>query len=304
MDFNNEQPVMSHQNIVGNKDYTARWVRMYVRFTLLLLLLSTALGAMLVYSMRLQEENKALSQSLERLGEMNQKQQSLLAEKSADIKNLMARDAQNATAIQDLSEKYNKVASAQTLASRSSTSRSSANTASAAFTKDLQQLKSLLTNLTHLSAAQKKNILSLCDTQKKVDEYLNALPTLLPTQGTISSRFGSRKDPFTLLRKFHSGIDIAAAKGTGIRASASGTVLLAGTVQGYGKTVILDHGHGIQTLYGHTSALLVKKGQQVKKGAVIAKVGSTGRSTGPHLHFEVRLNETPVDPSKYVTALQ
>lgn len=115
-----------------------------------------------------------------------------------------------------------------------------------------------------------------------------------PTKGRITSPFGYRWG-----RK-HTGIDIAAPKGTPVYASASGRVTYAGWKGGYGKCIMIDHGNGIQTLYGHNSVLVVSKGTQVKSGQQIAKIGSTGNSTGPHVHFEVRIKGTPVNPANYL----
>lgn len=117
----------------------------------------------------------------------------------------------------------------------------------------------------------------------------------------ISSSFGYRMHPILKKKKLHTGIDIAAAYGTSIIAASSGTVISADWRGGYGKTVIIYHGSGKSTLYAHASRMLVAEGQEIKKGQKIAEVGSTGLSTGPHLHFEVRENGTPVDPLKYVS---
>jgi len=121
-----------------------------------------------------------------------------------------------------------------------------------------------------------------------------------PTYGTISSPFGWRIHPILGYEKFHNGIDFAAEVGTPIYAADTGTVLLADWYGGYGYTVIIAHGNDLTTLYGHCSELYVQAGQVVQKGQVIAAVGSTGLSTGPHLHFEVRVRGEPVDPALYL----
>lgn len=118
----------------------------------------------------------------------------------------------------------------------------------------------------------------------------------LPVEGQITSGYGWRMHPIYGSYEFHAGIDIAASYGTPIRAAARGTVCFAGRYGGYGLCVIVEHGNGIQTLYGHCSQLLVTEGTQVEAGDIIALVGSTGVSTGPHLHFEVRQNGIAVDP--------
>ncbi len=120
-----------------------------------------------------------------------------------------------------------------------------------------------------------------------------------PSSQTITSSFGNRKHPILRKYKLHTGVDIGADKGASIVAANKGTVIMAQyDKSGYGNMVVIDHGGGITTLYGHASKLLVKVGQEVKSGEVIAKVGSTGLSTGNHLHFEVRVNGEPKDPMK------
>ncbi|MEA5504283.1 peptidoglycan DD-metalloendopeptidase family protein [Halotia wernerae UHCC 0503] len=121
-----------------------------------------------------------------------------------------------------------------------------------------------------------------------------------PSDAPTSSPFGWRMHPVLGYRRFHAGLDFAASYGSTIRAADSGTVIFAGWYGGYGRSVIIDHGKGITTLYGHTSELFVFEGQAVQQGQAIAAVGSTGLSTGPHLHFEVRRNGTPVNPADYL----
>jgi murein DD-endopeptidase MepM/ murein hydrolase activator NlpD len=117
-----------------------------------------------------------------------------------------------------------------------------------------------------------------------------------PLDGRISSRFGWRNDPINGERRFHYGLDLAAAEGTSIQAPMGGRVVRSEFAEGYGNVLVLDHGRGLTTLYAHNSKNLVKEGDWVKAGDVVAKVGSTGRSTGPHLHFEVRRHGRRMDP--------
>jgi murein DD-endopeptidase MepM/ murein hydrolase activator NlpD len=122
----------------------------------------------------------------------------------------------------------------------------------------------------------------------------------MPVKGRLTSPYGYRIHPIYGVRKLHTGIDIAAASGTAIKAAGDGVVVFAGRWGGYGNCVILDHGGGVATLYGHCSRLAVSEGQNVTQGQSIAYVGSTGLSTGPHLHFEVRRDGHPVDPMGYL----
>ncbi len=121
-----------------------------------------------------------------------------------------------------------------------------------------------------------------------------------PVNGRVSSPFGYRFHPIFHVRKMHTGIDLSAGMGTPIKAADSGTVIQAGWRGGYGKCVVISHGNGVATLYAHQSVIVVSVGDTVKPGQVIGKVGSTGYSTGAHLHFEVRVNGSPVDPMRYL----
>lgn len=125
-------------------------------------------------------------------------------------------------------------------------------------------------------------------------------PSLWPIEGRVASSFGEREDPFNGEGAFHSGIDIDAPYGTPVRAAAEGDVIGASIRNGYGKEVVLDHGHDLNTVYGHLSEIAVVPGQHVTRGEVIGYVGQSGRATGPHLHYEVRVHNVPVNPHKYL----
>lgn len=128
----------------------------------------------------------------------------------------------------------------------------------------------------------------------------NAAPNLWPVEGPVTGSFGERIDPFNGEGAFHSGVDIGSSYGQPIVAPADGIVEFADFMGGYGRAIILDHGHGITTRYGHLSNFSIIQGQHVHRGDTIGYVGLSGRSTGPHLHYEVRINDTPVNPYKYL----
>ena len=121
-------------------------------------------------------------------------------------------------------------------------------------------------------------------------------PNIFPVQGWISSGYGWRKNPFSKRREFHQALDLVAPWGTPVKAAAQGRVVYAGWRQAYGLTVEMEDGHGYSTVYGHLSRILVKKGAWVEKGEIIGRVGSSGHSTGPHLHFEVWFRGKTIDP--------
>ena len=125
-------------------------------------------------------------------------------------------------------------------------------------------------------------------------------PSLWPVEGRIGSSFGQREDPINGEGAFHPGLDIEAPYGTPVRAAGDGEVTGMNMGAGYGRQVVLDHGHDLLTLYGHLSALAVVPGQHVTRGQVIGYVGQSGRATGPHLHYEVRIHRVPVNPHKYL----
>jgi len=146
------------------------------------------------------------------------------------------------------------------------------------------------------SSSLEELVLQLDDKHTK----LSAMPSIWPTRGWLTSRFGPRISPFTGRRQHHAGIDIAAASGTEIVAPAAGRVVFVGKKGPLGKAVVLEHGFGVRTLYGHNNEIFVKIGEELERGERIASVGNTGRSTGPHLHYVVEVNGKARNPLDYI----
>lgn len=165
-------------------------------------------------------------------------------------------------------------------------------------TKTNARIISFITLKTVLSdtAGQQVREMQQLSKQYQASNY----PSIWPVNGTITSNFGYRGNPIGGGTGFHEGVDIAVDYGTPVRVTASGKVTMAGWVDGYGNLVEVDHGGGFVTRYGHNSMLLVVVGQEVKTGDIISLAGSTGRSTGPHVHYEVRVNGTPTDPMLFL----
>ncbi len=136
--------------------------------------------------------------------------------------------------------------------------------------------------------------------KERGEEVSRGVPTLWPVRGLVTSPFGARTSPYGEGREMHPGIDISASYGSPVTAAGNGAVIFAGRDPGYGGVVIVAHGGQLDTLYGHLSALYVRDGQSVRRGQAIGAVGATGRATGAHLHYEVRVNGAPVDPRRYL----
>jgi murein DD-endopeptidase MepM/ murein hydrolase activator NlpD len=147
---------------------------------------------------------------------------------------------------------------------------------------------------------QEQDFTSLLDQLEEKKNLLACTPSVRPAKGWISSRFGYRISPFTGRRELHAAYDIANREGSPIISPADGIVTFAGKKGAYGNLIMIDHGYGLVTRYGHLKSFDVKRGSKVNRGDVIAKMGNTGRSTGPHVHYEVRLNGVPVNPEKYI----
>jgi len=150
------------------------------------------------------------------------------------------------------------------------------------------------------SQLREQGVLQLWDALSERQSLLSSTPSIKPTSGWYTSRFGYRADPMTNRPEMHAGLDMAAPPGTPVYAPADGVVSYVGYEAGYGKLVSIDHGYGVLTRYGHNSRVFVEQGQKVKRWDVISAVGNSGRSTGPHLHYEVRIHGIAVDPTNYI----
>lgn len=155
-------------------------------------------------------------------------------------------------------------------------------------------------HLSALAAAQETSLAELVDQLKGKSRRLASTPSIWPTKGWVTSGHGYRTSPFTGQRHFHAGIDVATRPGTDIVAPARGRVIFVGRKGPLGQAVIIDHGYGTRTTYGHTKEVFVHKGEEVERGERIASVGNTGRSTGPHLHYSVNVDGRSVNPMNYI----
>jgi len=164
----------------------------------------------------------------------------------------------------------------------------------------LKEMHQELTQLKGAASKQEASLQMLIEYFEDKRSLYASTPSVWPVRGWVTSPFGNRTSPFSGILKFHEGMDIAAQTGTPVVAPADGVVIKAGFSTGYGNMVEISHGYGLKTVFGHNSRLNVKAGQRVKRGDVISYVGDTGSSTGPHLHYEVRVNGLPVNPVKYM----
>jgi len=256
-----------------------------------------------LYISRMLEENRSLRQNLNDLYSTNTEQRQIIEEKSGEIDKLKKDSADFNEIVNDkieqFTEQYNKITDDYISGQKTKSSRSGERTETA-FTNDMSVLKDTLDSLSGVYSRSGLPAADLSSAEAKISAFMQTVPTLWPAVGRITDDFGYRKDPFTRRTKYHEGIDIGSDYGSNIKAAAGGTVTFAQYTGGTGRTVIINHGRGISTVYGHASKILVKEGQVVKKGDIIAKVGSSGRSTGPHLHFQVLLYGTPVNPLQYL----
>lgn len=149
-------------------------------------------------------------------------------------------------------------------------------------------------------AKQYADFKALLNRLKGKTDLLAATPSILPAEGRITSTFGYHRSPLTRQQAFHRGLDIATPKGTAVVATADGIIAYTGPKGMLGRTIVIDHGHGTVTRYGHLHKILKPVGSEVKRGEIIGRIGTSGRNTDPHLHYEVRINGIPVNPEEYM----
>jgi len=154
--------------------------------------------------------------------------------------------------------------------------------------------------LAAIAEARERSLVDLLEKLEEKRHRLASTPAIWPTKGWLTSRFGNRISPFTGARQFHAGIDVAGARGTDVIATARGRVSFAGARGPMGRSLAIDHGYGVRTTYAHNDEIFVKRGQEIERGQVIASLGNSGRSTGPHLHYVVEVKGKAVNPLDYI----
>ncbi|OGO78709.1 MAG: hypothetical protein A2Y23_08595 [Clostridiales bacterium GWB2_37_7] len=277
------------------------WMPKVMAIALVLLLLGTSSLLYITNSI-----NKRYSESkdeISALAAVNSHQKQEIEKLQNDAVQIQQQLVENIRALDQIKEIVGIKKSSEAAEEIKTIQPNSADTSQTTSDDASQQLSQIKTSYKELSIqllSQRRLIDNSVDPVKKQVSYLNAMPSIKPVNTKITDSYGYRKNPFTNRgSEFHSGIDFAGETGTSIKATGDGVVIFAGWQSGYGKVLIISHGYGITTLYGHNSQLLVAKGDKVKKEQIISKMGSTGRSTGPHLHYEVRVYGKPVNPSKY-----
>lgn len=161
-------------------------------------------------------------------------------------------------------------------------------------------LTAKLDKLSAEAARQEQSLQELQAYFQDQKSLLASTPSVWPVRGLVTSDFGVRMDPYTADRVLHAGLDIAGPVGKDVVAPSDGVVVFAGNEGGYGNVLVVDHGYGIKTRFGHLASIKVKPGERVQRGQIVAALGNTGRSTGPHLHYEVRVNGVPQNPRKFI----
>ncbi|MHB1393707.1 MAG: M23 family metallopeptidase [Clostridia bacterium] len=282
------------------------WFPRFVTVSIILLILASAASFSILSSLRLQYEiskseigkltsiNGSQKVEIEKLQKNSEEVQKQLEENSR-----MLEEVKKAVGIAPAATDKDAGSNPVSLNISSSVSMLT-ETSSSDMSLKIDSIGSDFASLADKIASQKQEINESLGPIKSKLAYLMAKPSIMPVTASITAGFGYRKNPFTSRgSEFHRGTDFAASYGQTAVATGDGIVMFSGWNAGYGRMVIISHGYGITTLYAHNSKLLVKQGDKVKKGQAITKVGNTGRSTGTHLHYEVKLNGKNVNPSTY-----
>lgn len=277
------------------------------------------LGALIIYSSfsayalnNIYNKYEASLKNIEELTKINNRQKIEIENLNLNAAKIQDQLEENIAALEEVkaavglksktSEKTEEAKTSNNISHNSLNNTYSSNTTKNNYdlSSEISDLKTSLISLSKQTLSQKSEIdESIVSVSDRLD-YLRHVPSIAPVNAKITATYGYRKNPFTSRgSEFHEGVDFGAPYGTDVVATADGTVSFAGYKSGYGKMVVISHGYGFTTCYAHNSAILVKEGDKVKRGQVISRVGNTGRSTGPHLHYEVKLNGKNVDPEKY-----
>ncbi|ACL77169.1 M23 family metallopeptidase [Ruminiclostridium cellulolyticum] len=273
------------------KIFKPAWCLLIIMFLLL-----SVVYLLSAKSVRLEKANNVLGEQVQEMSKTLTEQNKALEANRELITIFQSDQTTFKTRLQEFANTYTQITGSYVRKpSRGTVMKSANNTI-----EDIIKLNNLVKNLNTAFSSNNKLSQELEKTNTELEEFVAALPTFIPATGKITSPFGMRNHPITHIRTSHKGVDIDADIGDPIMASGSGKVIYAGYSSGYGRHIIIDHDNGFKTIYGHSSKLLVNKGKTVKKGQKIALVGSTGRSTGPHLHFEIRISDIAVDPIKYI----
>lgn len=297
--------VTSLMVVPHNSDKVKTWRISNIRlkiFTLAVLIM-ISVAALAGYVILLQHENQQLKMQQKELSAFFLEHQKTIESNLNEIAEIENLDRITKEKIEEFSDQVQNITSnyidkeIKTLTVSRSSTKSSSTTS---FVGKIAELRALLNFLEDADQQTDKVFSELTQKKEQLKSYLEHLPTYWPTSGKIESEFGRRLHPIYKKYLEHTGADIGGKKGNSIYAAASGKVIFVGKSSGYGNYLDIDHGNGIVTRYAHCSKILVKKGQSVKMGDKIALVGDTGTTTGPHLHFEIRINDTAIDPTLFI----
>jgi murein DD-endopeptidase MepM/ murein hydrolase activator NlpD len=288
--------VSDHSQAVRKFRVPRRWLR-NVAYTLAGLLLLGFLGAGHYFSlMGSASENAVLKEENQQLKSQVMLVQEKVAHISATLDRVERFDAKLRTAVTQLQDPERNLAIGPVGAAEEAAIPGPAPAGE-------QSPSALPGRLSSLEGEASRQEQSLRELQEYFDDQRSLLastPSIWPTRGWVTSDFGTRIDPYTAERRMHQGLDIATPHGQPIFSPSDGTVVFNGTEGGYGKVLVIDHGYGVKTRYGHLAEVFVRLGDRVQRGEKVAAVGNTGRSTGPHLHYEVRVNGIPENPRKFI----